>query len=382
MTVVKKIKVYHFILDHRVGGPHVYVDTLRHALADRIESVVVTTGHGPMTERSLINLRHLWSPLYAMELLLNTLWLVFAAFVGRIQRQGAIFNVHGGANLAPLLAARFTGIPVVWHIHETTPSFRRLVNLGRIIMHGGRHSIVVVAERSREVYGLDSAEFLPASVDTSFWTRKAVSDEACSTCGWLEVSEAEPQRSFRLLAVGNLNPLKGVDVLLEALAGLDRPWHLQIVGAELATHKEFADTLRRRAQALMAANELVRVDFLGWQDRQKVRALLASCDLFVLPSRSEACPIALLEAIAMGCRCVSADVGDSKAMLQNTSMARLFKTGCSEDCLNTLREMHALCEVISPTGEDGTGSAWKLSSVAGKTVALYERLMNKKSCLY
>jgi glycosyltransferase involved in cell wall biosynthesis len=378
VTGVKKIKVYHFILDHRVGGPHVYVDTLRHALADRVESVLVTTGHGPMTERSLINLRHLWSPLYAVELLLNALWLVFAVLLGRIQRRGAVFNVHGGANLAPLMAARVTGIPVVWHIHETTTSFRRFVNLGRRVMHGGRHAIAVVAERSREIYELESAEFLPASVDTSFWTRKAVSDEACSACGWLEAGEAKPQRAFRLLAVGNLNPLKGQDVLLEALAGLDGAWHLQIVGAELATHKEFADALRRRAHALMAANKLTRVDFLGWQDREKVRALLASCDLFVLPSRSEACPIALLEAIAMGCRCVSADVGDSKNMLQKSSMARLFVTGSSDGCLKKIREMRALCEEISPTSEDSTGNAWKLSSVANKTLDLYEFLAKKQ----
>jgi glycosyltransferase involved in cell wall biosynthesis len=376
---VTRLKVYHFILDHRVGGPHVYVDTLRHALADRVESVVVTTGRGPMTELSLINLRHWWSPLYAIELLLNVVWLIFAVLLGRIQRRGTLFNVHGGANLAPLLAARITGIPVVWHIHETTPSFRRLVDLGSRIIRGGRHAIGIVAERSREAYGLERTEFLPASVDTSFWKRTAVSTEARAACGWI-VGEASSQNPFRVLAVGNLNPLKGMDVLLDALAGLDWPWHLQIVGAELATHKGFAHTLRHRAEAVMKANKSARVDFLGWQDMQKVRALLASCDVFVLPSRSEACPIALLEAIAMGCRCVSADVGDAKAMLQTCSVARLFRTGSSEDCLEAIRDMHAMCEDISPTGEDCTGSVWKLSSVAAKTVDLYARLMNTKSC--
>ena len=65
--------IYHFILDHRIGGPHVYVNTFRKVLDDRFQSVVITTGVGPMTDRALLNLRHFWAPLFAVEVLINSL---------------------------------------------------------------------------------------------------------------------------------------------------------------------------------------------------------------------------------------------------------------------------------------------------------------------
>jgi len=43
---------------------------------------------------------------------------------------------------------------------------------------------------------------------------------------------------------------------------------------------------------------------------------MADSDLFVLPSRSEACPLALLEAMAAGCVCIATDVGDVREILE------------------------------------------------------------------
>ena len=42
---------------------------------------------------------------------------------------------------------------------------------------------------------------------------------------------------------------------------------------------------------------------------------MGDSDVFVLPSRSEACPLALLEAMAAGCVCIATDVGDVRDIL-------------------------------------------------------------------
>lgn len=366
-------RVYHFILDHRVGGPHVYVDTLRNALAGKVETTIATTGRGPVTDVALLNLRHFWAPLYALEMVANALFLVGAVLLRHIRRRDVVFNVHGSANLAPIVAARIVGIPVVWHFHETTPRFRRLVTVGRWVLSGHPHSLVVVADKAKEAYSLEDAILIPAVVDTNFWSRDKVGQEEVEACGW-SGSTACSERPFRILVVGNLNPLKGVDILLEAMAEMDGPWHLKIVGSELDTHREYARILFQRANEISSQDERCIVDFLGWQEKIQVRTLLASCDVYVLPSRSEACPIALLEAMAMGCRCVAADVGDVSTMMESYSGGHVFPNGSVVGLrqgidLENLRKDPAL-EVM-------LGNASQLLAFSGKLLLIYSGLLDK-----
>ncbi|MDH5833927.1 glycosyltransferase [Luteimonas kalidii] len=107
-----------------------------------------------------------------------------------------------------------------------------------------------------------------------------------------------------LLYIGNLLPVKGVDVLLEACRALDaqRPdWCLHLVGdgAERAR-------LEAQAQALGIAGKVV---FHGARPHADLPDWLRAADLFVLPSRSEGIPNVLLEASACGTPYVASRVG-------------------------------------------------------------------------
>jgi glycosyltransferase involved in cell wall biosynthesis len=65
---------------------------------------------------------------------------------------------------------------------------------------------------------------------------------------------------------------------------------------------------------------------------------MAACDAFVLPSRSEACPIALLEAMSMGCVCIAADVGAVREMLPAELQDLVFEAGDSSQLTTKLAE--------------------------------------------
>lgn len=297
-----KIRVFHFILDHRVGGPHVYVRNLAQSLASHIESSLVTTGHGAQTDIALFNLRHLLRWLYPFEVVLNALWLC-RRFWRRQSRQGAIFDVHGAGNLAPILAARMLGVPMVWHFHETVGGFSTLAALGKWMASGIPHRIVTVAKKAAAVFNLSDAILISGAVDPDFWSSGKSDPPPC-----------DGVRRLRILSVGNLNPLKGADVLLTALETFGQPWELVIVGAELQTYSGYARELREHAARLESPSRLTR--FAGWQSPEEVRSLMADSDVFVLPSRSEACPLALLEAMAAGCVCIATDVGDVREILE------------------------------------------------------------------
>lgn len=291
------MRVFHFILDHRIGGPHAYVRGLARELTPSVASILVTTGRGDATDLALLNLRHFLKFLYPIEVLLNMVSLCWQ-FRHRVSRREVIFDVHGAANLAPILAARLLSIPLVWHFHETLPGFVGLVRFGKAAAAGIAHQYIVVAERAVEVFDLPEANLIPGGVDLDFWQPT-------------EPNQAEAP--LRLIAVGNLNPLKGLDILLDALDGLNGPWELVIVGAKLQTHTAYSDDLHRRSKCI--ARDDRRVEFTGFQSTAQVRELLSHADIFVLSSRSEACPIALLEAMASGLVCVASDVGDVAAIL-------------------------------------------------------------------
>ena len=340
------MKVFHFILDHRVGGPHIYVRSIVQMLAPEVSSTLVTTGRGAVTELALTNLRHRLRALYPLEVVWNVIRLSWI-FRHKQSRSYVVFDAHGAANIAPVLAARLLGIPLVWHFHETLATFGSLVRLGRIAIGNAVHRYVVVAKKSAEVFGVQGAALIPGAVNADFWCVVEA-----------ERNLREQSKSLRLVAVGNLNPLKGADLLLEALDGLNTPWELVIVGAELKTFREYAARLRDRAAKMSGYDR--RIEFAGWQSAEAVRSLLSTANVFVLPSRSEACPIALLEAMAMECACVATNVGDVSEILYEPSIG-IVTTGESRHLLRVALEQVAS---LGPEGRREMGAHARKNVVA------------------
>lgn len=98
-------------------------------------------------------------------------------------------------------------------------------------------------------------------------------------------------RPLRLVFVGRLVPLKGVDMLLEAAAPL-----LARGDATLEVVGDGPERARLEAQA-----GALPVTFSGWLDHGRVGERLAAADVFVFPSIREFGGGAVLEAMATGC---------------------------------------------------------------------------------
>ncbi len=100
---------------------------------------------------------------------------------------------------------------------------------------------------------------------------------------------------------GFANPAKGGDVLLEALPPV------------LARRPELRLTLAGPGDLPAAGADLVAaaagVEWVGWLEAEDKDELLRRAEIFVMPSRSEGLPMALLEAMAYGMAVVATDVG-------------------------------------------------------------------------
>jgi glycosyltransferase involved in cell wall biosynthesis len=102
---------------------------------------------------------------------------------------------------------------------------------------------------------------------------------------------------LRLLSVGAIVPRKGFDVLVEALSTLtDLPWQLTIAG----DRGRDPGTVER-LEALIARHGLIRrIECPGAVSSERLGALYAGADLFVLASHFEGYGMAYAEAIAYG----------------------------------------------------------------------------------
>jgi glycosyltransferase involved in cell wall biosynthesis len=125
------------------------------------------------------------------------------------------------------------------------------------------------------------------------------------------------QRQFNLIFVGGLSQLyKAPDVLIAAVAanvrsGLD----LRLTFAGGGQYQPVLEQLARR----LGVHERVR--FAGLlPGGEAVRAELDQADLFVLPSRQEGLPRALVEAMARGLPCIASTVGGIPELLQPEDM--------------------------------------------------------------
>lgn len=360
------ITIFHFILDFRVGGPHIYVRNLNLTLPSFVRAIVVTSGAGPMTDITLCNFRHRSRWLYPVEIVFNVL-LICVMFRQAKSRRNVIFDVHGAANLAPIVAARIMNLPMVWHFHETFGGFFTLVALGKMMVAGIPHRIVVVAKKAAAVFSLPDATLIPGAVDSDFWSR-AKSDS--------RPFDGVPR--LRILSVGNLNPLKGADVLLAALETVGQPWELVIVGAELQTHTCYARDLREHADRLESRTR--RTCFAGWRSPEEVRALMVNSDVFVLPSRSEACPLALLEAMAAGCVCIATDVGDIREILDVAGCGLVVQSESASALAAAIEHVAELSiterQRMGKLAQEVITARFSLETQAEKHLRIYKKLLS------
>jgi glycosyltransferase involved in cell wall biosynthesis len=120
--------------------------------------------------------------------------------------------------------------------------------------------------------------------------------------------------------VGRLTAIKQHRLFLDAVAAAarSRPNLIALVAGD----GELRGDLERHAAAIGVAD---RVRFLGW--RRDLAAIYAATDVFLLTSRNEGTPVALIEAMAAGVPGVSTDVGGVKDVINSDAVGARVPDG-------------------------------------------------------
>jgi teichuronic acid biosynthesis glycosyltransferase TuaC len=147
--------------------------------------------------------------------------------------------------------------------------------------------------------GLDGELFKPVSRSTA---RAAV-------------SEIVPPDGPLLVAVGNLVPLKGMDLIVPLPNFLTEPVRIVIAGSGPEEQK-LRDLSRQLGMGIV---------FAGSLPPERLAVLLAASDVMVLPSEREGLANVWIEALACGTPLVITDVGGAREVVTSASAGRLVK---------------------------------------------------------
>jgi len=188
----------------------------------------------------------------------------------------------------------------------------RILGERQVIGRANRIVVATLAELTqlRFLYKADDKKMtvIPPGVDVSHFY-PIPSDEAKMFIG------LKPDDRM-ILFVGRIEPLKGVDTLIQAMSCLQvkeadgKPLHLAIIGGDPAASPEEMNTEMARLQKLCADLGLDQsVVFLGMRDQDKLPYYYSAAEVVVMPSHYESFGMVALEAMACGTPVIASEVG-------------------------------------------------------------------------
>lgn len=182
-----------------------------------------------------------------------------------------------------------------------------------------------------------------------------------------------PDDAVKVACVANFNPVKGHEVLFDALsrAGADSRVHVLLAGGG-----SLEDRLRERSAAEGLED---RIHFLGVL--RDVRELLSRADAMVLPSYSEGMSNALLEGLASGLPLVATDVGGNREVVSDGVNGYLVPPGDAEALSAALGKVATDPELrhrLGTASRERAIQTYSTQAMVERFEQLYDELLSEK----
>jgi glycosyltransferase involved in cell wall biosynthesis len=220
---------------------------------------------------------------------------------------------HSSTLIGPCLRlARSTGALLVFVVHSL---IQDRVDTGAN-PHSRRHTGWYVRATERALRSADRAACVSRHMAEVAATSPGRAAELLVVTNPLDLAQfAVPAvpRDIDVLYAGRLSVEKGVDLLVDAVEGLDD------VRTVVAGEGPMEAELRHRAGK--------SVEFAGWLPRSELASRYARARLLVVPSRSEPQGVVVLEAMACGTPVLGARTGGIPEMITEGRTGWLFESG-------------------------------------------------------
>jgi glycosyltransferase involved in cell wall biosynthesis len=195
--------------------------------------------------------------------------------------------------------------------------------------------------------------------------------------GGIDIEQIRMQGSYQhrrpyILYAGRLHPVKGVDVLIQAIQRVStRVPDLDLL---VAGTGPLESSLRQLAADSGLAD---RVLFLGDQERSTVFTLLKGCEFLVLPSHAEGCPTVVLEAMAAGKLTLGSRVKGIRELVEEGKTGAFFERGDVDGLAKLILEYHGSPNLRCRLEENIRATslaAYDMRSLASRHLEIYRGL--------
>lgn len=184
--------------------------------------------------------------------------------------------------------------------------------------------------------------------------------------------------SCRLLYVGRLERLKGVDILLRAVASIEDMDCVELTVVGGAENSPERARLRDLACELGVAD---RVEFIGSVDQSLLPVYYGAADICVLPSYYESFGLAALEAAACGKPVVASHVGGLPSIVRDGETGYLVRWHCPGPFVERLELLlaneHLRRDMGAAARRHAENLSWSVTSE--KLLDIYKMLTSEPS---
>jgi glycosyltransferase involved in cell wall biosynthesis len=202
----------------------------------------------------------------------------------------------------------------------------------------------------------DKIRFIPNGVDDAFYALPTERDHLAPS-------------PFKLLFIGSLIPLKGLDVLLKAMTRINSlpSWALTVVG-----DGPEGDHLKSLATSLGIINTNIR--FLGSVSPDGIPQLMNDHHLLILPSYQEGRPNVVLESMAAALPVLATDIEGTRELIQHGQTGWLVPPGDVDELAGQLAALLGGTRDLAAAGLAGRHWMQEQELTWDNTAKLYRHL--------
>ena len=303
------------------------------------------------------------------------LWYVIRVFLALVfaGKRYQLYHAHTATTAFAMKAASwFTKVPTMLtvhanHVFDRTCTLRKIVHRVMFLETKYSQELSIGEEFLKAPNVNENVMVVPYGVDTEPFDAVHV--------------EKHPEQ-FNVLYVGRLDLAKGLDVLFKATQKV-------IEGnGFIQSHKDFQLHLAGTGPDRVFLEDLAEklgikkyVRFHGLVQGEELIKLYKGADLFVLPSRREALPFAVLEACAARLPILATQVGDLKKLVLEKLNGHLVEPDDVEELAFYLEHFasNPSLERLGQGSYDLVIQEYNWSTILEKMLRVYERVIQERS---